>query len=38
MNTAVANIYNPAILVDGCKLTESGKYSVPVEALESVEA
>ena len=38
MNTAVANIYNEGIIADGFKLTESGKYTVPVEALDSVEA
>merc|ERR1719421_1515238 len=38
MNTAVANIYCKEILADGFKLTESGKYAVPVDALDSVEA
>ena len=38
MNTAVANIYCPAILEDGFSLTESGMYKVPVDELASVEA
>jgi len=38
LTTAVANIYCPEILADGFKLTASGKYQVPTDALDSHEA
>ena len=38
LNTAVANIYCEGILEDGFNFTASGKYQVPVDELQSVEA
>jgi dynein heavy chain, axonemal len=37
LTTAVSNIYCPEILSDGFSLTASGKYTIPLEALESHE-
>ena len=37
LTTVVLQFYNPSILGDGCPLTASGKYCVPVDELASPE-